>query len=188
MTTEQDVRLRPATAADGPQVAALVHAAYRSEESRLGWTTEADLVGGQRVDAAMVADLVRDDQSVVLLAVAASEAGESLLACCHLEQRADAALLGMVAVRPGQQGRGIGRRMLAAAEEHARTAWGVRSLEITVINHRTELIAWYERCGFGRTGVDHPFPYGDERYGLPRRPDLVLVGMSRQIGSDRMDR
>lgn len=189
MIPEPVIRLRTATEADAAEVAALVHAAYRSDESRSGWTTEADLVGGQRVDAVMVRDLVREEGSVVLLAIGSADGSdesgsdESLLGCCHLERRDDAAYLGMVAVRPGRQGRGIGRRMLDAADEHARTAWGARTLEISVINHRTELIAWYERCGFALTGQEHPFPYGDERYGLPQRADLVLLGMSRPMSA-----
>ncbi|NCT91868.1 GNAT family N-acetyltransferase [Cellulomonas sp. APG4] len=167
-----------ATVDDAPAVADLVHRAYRSDESRTGWTTEADLVGGQRVDAAMVSELVTSPTGVVLVA----EDDDGLLACCHLERRDAVAYLGMFAVRPRHQGRGTGRAMLSAAEEHAARAWGAATLEISVINHRHELIAWYERCGFARTGVEHAFPYGDERYGLPQRDDLVLLEMVKRLG------
>lgn len=169
---------RVATVDDAEAVAALVHTAYRSDESRTGWTTEADLVGGQRVDAAMVRELVTSPTGVVL--VADADDG-TLLTCCHLERRDDVAYLGMFAVRPGRQGQGTGRLMLNAAEAHARDAWGARAVEISVINHRHELLAWYERCGFERTGVEHAFPYGDERYGLPRRDDLVLLEMVKPL-------
>lgn len=169
---------RPATGSDADAVASLVHAAYRSEESRTGWTTEADLVGGQRIDAAMVRELVASPTGVVL--VGDGEAG-ALLSCCYLERRDDVAYLGLFAVRPGHQGQGTGRAMLTAAEAHVRGSWGSRALELSVINHRHELIAWYERCGFARTGVEHDFPYGDERFGLPRRDDIVFVEMVKPL-------
>ncbi len=173
--------VRPATVADAEAVAALVHASYRSEESRRGWTTEADLVGGQRADAAMVRHLVGLPDDVVLTAV--DDDGRPL-ACCHLERRGGSAYLGMFAVRPGEQGRGVGRAMLAAAEAHARDTWGATRVEITVLNHRPELLAWYERCGFVPTGESHPFPYDDRRFGEPRRPDLVLLGMAKDLDDD----
>ena len=177
------LHVRPADHGDAEAVAALVHLAYRSEESRTGWTTEADLVGGQRTDAAMVRDLVDAPGSVVLVAGDAGTGsdGGPLVACCHLERRTHAAYLGMFAVRPGLQGRGVGRAVLDAAEAWAVRAWDVERVEITVLDQRPELIAWYERCGFARTGRDQPFPYGDERFGIPRRPGLVLLGMARPV-------
>lgn len=169
---------RPATVDDAEAVASLVHLAYRSDESRTGWTTEADLVGGQRTDPAMVRELVTTPGTVVLLRL---DDDGSLLASCQLERRDDEAYLGMFAVRPGLQGQGLGREMLEAAVAHARSTWGSVHLHITVLNLRPELIAWYERCGFVMTGEEHPFPYGDERYGQPQRDDLVLLGMVRTI-------
>lgn len=170
--------VRPATVDDAEAVAALVHAAYRSEESRRGWTTEADLVAGQRADAGMIRHLVERADDEVLVAV-----GDDGLpyACCHLQRRDGTAYLGMFAVRPRRQGGGVGRGMLAAAERWARDRWGSTTLEITVLNHRPELLAWYERCGFARTGEEHAFPSDDHRVGEPRRPDLVLLGMSKPI-------
>jgi GNAT superfamily N-acetyltransferase len=170
--------VRPATVDDAEAIAALVHAAYRSEESRRGWTSEAHLVAGQRADAAMIRHLVGLPDDEVL--VAPGDDGLPV-ACCHLERREGGAYLGMFAVRPHAQGAGVGRRMLAAAEAWVRDRWGSTTLEITVLNHRPELLAWYERCGFSRTGEEHPFPYEDRRFGEPRRPDLVLLGMSKPI-------
>ena len=169
---------RTATSDDVDAVVALVESAYRGDASRAGWTTEADILGGQRTDEQMVRELLAAPGSVVL--VVDDEDG-GLLACCHLERRDATGYLGMFAVRPGRQGQGTGRAVLAAAEAHARDVWGAQRLEISVINHRHELIAWYERCGFTRTGVAHPFPYGDERYGLPRRDDIVLWEMAKPL-------
>ncbi|MCL3861428.1 N-acetyltransferase [Actinotalea sp. K2] len=175
--------VRIAADADAGAVVALVDSAYRGEESRQGWTTEADLLGGQRTDVEMVRDLVRDPAGVVLLAEDGPPSA-GLVACCHLERRARTARLGMFAVRPGRQGGGVGRWMLGAATDHATEVWGAERVEITVLAQRTELIAWYERCGFTLTGERHPFPYGDPRYGLPHRDDLELLAMARPVGSN----
>lgn len=169
---------RPATDVDAPAVVALVQSAYRGDASRAGWTTEADLLDGQRTDEGMVRALVAAPGST-LLVLDGDPVG--LLACCHVEERGDGTCyVGMLAVRPAAQGRGLGRVMLAAAEEHARRA-GARRLEMTVIAQRPELIAWYERNGFADTGERSPFPYGDDRFGLPRRADLEFRHLARPL-------
>lgn len=169
--------VRVATVEDADAVTALVQSAYRGEESRAGWTTEAHLLAGQRTDPEMVRELVLAPASVILIA----DSDDALLACCHLKQQDDTAHLGMFAVRPGLQGRGTGRAMLRTAESYARRTWGVGTMALSVINHRHELIAWYERCGFARTGIVHKFPYGDERYGEPLRDDIVLLEMAKTL-------
>ncbi len=142
--------------------------AYRGDDSRKGWTTEADLLDGQRVDAAGVADLIAKSASRVILA----ESGNDLLACAHVEKLGDAGYFGMFSVRPTLQGAGIGNAMLAEAERVARDEWHAREMQMTVIPFRSELIAWYERRGYRCTGIHSPFPYGDERFGIPKRDDL----------------
>jgi ribosomal protein S18 acetylase RimI-like enzyme len=170
---------RRAGAADVPAIVALVESAYRGEVSRTGWTTEADLLDGQRTDAAAVADILRAPGSTVLLA----EAAEGLLACCQLEQRPPAAYFGMFSVQPTGQGHGVGRQVLAEAERIARDEWGATSMIMTVLAQRDDLIAWYERRGYQRTGEQRPFPYGDERYGIPRRPDLVFDVLAKPLSA-----
>lgn len=177
MSGTPTVAVRAATPDDVAAVVDLVQSAYRGDASRAGWTTEADLLDGVRTDAAMVTQLVAAPGSLVL--VADDESG--LLACCHLEGRGEGAYVGMFAVRPGSQGRGAGTAMLDAAAARAR-AWGATDLQLTVLNHRPELIAWYERRGFRLTGGTVPFPaYDDERFGVPLRPDLVLLEMVRPL-------
>jgi len=159
---------RLATSADVAAIVALVESAYRGDVSRKGWTTEADLLDGQRTDPAGVAELIAKPGSCMLLA----ERDGALLACANLEKRGEAGYFGMFSVRPDLQGAGIGRAVLAEAERLARDDWHCREMHMTVISVRDELIAWYERRGYRRTGIHSPFPYGDARFGIPKREDL----------------
>lgn len=159
---------RLATTDDVAAVVALVESAYRGDVSRKGWTTEADLLDGQRTDPLGVADLIAKPGSCLLL----GECGGDLLACANIERRGDIAYFGMFSVRPDLQGGGLGRVVLAEAERMAHDDWHCREMQMTVISVRDELIAWYERRGYRRTGVYSPFPYGDERFGIPKRDDL----------------
>ncbi|MGF1432298.1 GNAT family N-acetyltransferase [Kitasatospora sp. LaBMicrA B282] len=168
--TIAELHFRPATDQDIPALLDLVESAYRGEASRAGWTTEADLLDGQRTDAPALAEtLARPDTRVLL----AERAGE-LLACCTVERRPAGAYFGMFSVHPASQGGGVGRAVLAEAERYVRDEWDAAQLEMTVIVQRDDLIAWYERRGFSRTGELSPFPYGDERFGVPKRPDLAF--------------
>jgi ribosomal protein S18 acetylase RimI-like enzyme len=168
--------VRDATPDDVAAVVALVESAYRGESSRAGWTTEADLLDGQRTDPEAVAAIITSDASKMLVVV---DGDDRLLGCCQLERHEGAACyFGMFAVSPAAQGRGIGNGLLAVAERMARDEWRARSMQMTVIAQRHDLIAWYERRGYLANGESRPFPYGDERFGLPRRDDLrfdVLV-------------
>jgi GNAT superfamily N-acetyltransferase len=168
---------REARIADAPAVAALVESAYRGEISRQGWTTEADLLDGRRTDADEVAGLIASTDGAMLLAEREGE----LLACCYRERRGSEAYFGMFAVRPGLQGGGIGAAVLDEAERRARQDWGCQMMCMLVIDLRDELIAWYSRRGYRRTGVLSPFPYGDERFGLPRRDDLRFERMEKLL-------
>ena len=160
--------LRPAVEGDCAALSLFVNAGYRGEASKAGWTTEADLLDGQRVDADGLRDAVGKQGSVVLL----HEAAGVILACVALEQRLGDCHLGMLTVSPARQANGLGRALLAAAERYAREEFRATLMSMSVIVQRPELIAWYERRGYRRTGRFEPFPYGDERFGLPRRPDL----------------
>ena len=170
--------VRRAVVADVPAIVELVESAYRGDVSRRGWTTEADFLDGQRIDTAGVVEIIGKPDSVVFLGE--STQGE-LLACCHIEKQGGACYFGMFSVRPGLQGSGLGRFMLAAAENFARAEWKCIKMEMTVISIRAELIAWYERRGYHRTGRFKPFPYGDERFGIPKRDDLKFELLEKTL-------
>ena len=170
-----------ATDADLEAIAALVNSGYRGESSRAGWTTEADFLGGQRTDAATLrADLAARPGAVLLTLRDEPEA--QLLGSVWLEpQGADVWYLGMLTIRPDLQARQLGRTLLAEAESYA-VARGARRMRLSVIGVRDTLIAWYERRGYARTGASQPFPYGDERFGLPLRGDLKFEVFEKELG------
>ena len=159
---------RPTTHADIPALVALVTSAYRGDVSRQGWTTEADLLDGQRIDPDVLARDIGRARSRILIA----ERGGEMLACAHVAEEDGAGYFGMFSVRPDLQGGGVGKAMLAEAERIAREEWQLPTMRMTVIDIRDELIAFYGRRGYARTGIKKPFPYGDERYGIPKREDL----------------
>jgi GNAT superfamily N-acetyltransferase len=173
------LRFRTATEADIPDLVALVTSAYRGDASKQGWTTEADLLDGQRIDPDMLRTDLAQPQSLILLAHD-SDTGR-LFACAHVAVDVNedtgincgkTAYFGMFSVSPDTQGGGIGKTVLAEAERIARDTLGCASMRMTVIDCREELVAYYVRRGYMRTGIKKPFPYGDPRYGLPKRGDL----------------
>lgn len=178
MTTLQ---FRDATVADIPALVDLVTRAYRGEASRAGWTTEADLLEGQRIDPDVLRGDIERPRSRVLLA----ERDGALVACAHVAVENDAGgevgYFGMFAVDPDLQGGGTGRAVLAEAERVVRESFGLDRLQMTVIVQRTELIDWYVRRGYRRTGAFKPFPYGDERFGVPLRDDLRFEVLEKEL-------
>jgi GNAT superfamily N-acetyltransferase len=170
---------RTATPADVEAVVALVESAYRGQSSRAGWTTEADLLGGRRTDEPAVLEIISGPSSLMLLAVSPHS---DLLGCCQIERRPDGVCyFGSFAVRPVLQGAGVGGALLGEAERLAREEWSCISMEMTVIAQRAELIEWYRRRGYVPTGETRPFPYGDERFGQPRREDLEFVVLVKPL-------
>lgn len=196
---------RDAEAADVPAIVTLVDSAYRGESSRAGWTHEADVLEGSRTDPGAVAEIIADPASRVLVAEAAgalggapapdvpgapaailgAQAAGGLVGCCHLEFHDDYAYFGMFAIRPDRQAAGLGRAVLAEAERRARATEGVRQLRMTVLTVREELIAYYVRRGYRRTGELTPFPYGDDRFGVPQRPDLRFELLVKDLAENR---
>ncbi len=173
------LRLRSATHQDVDAVVALVESAYRGDASRAGWTTEADLLGGRRTDATDVRACLERAQSRVVVA----EDGGRLVACAHVCVEDGAGYFGMFAVTPGGQGGGLGSAVLAEAERVVRDEWRLPTMRMTVIDVRDELIAYYQRRGYVRTGIRKPFPYGDARFGEPKRPDLRFEVLEKRLAA-----
>ena len=168
---------RAARPADVDALVALVQSAYRGDASRAGWTTEADLLDGQRTDPEGVGRTIADPNSRIVLA----EQDGKLMACAHIECQPRGAYFGMFSVNPKSQGGGIGNQLIAECERIARDEWHCASVFMTVIRQRDELIAWYERRGYAKTGERKPFPYGDARFGLPKRDDLEFIVLEKKL-------
>lgn len=166
-----------AALADVPQLNVLVNGAYRGDSSRLGWTTEADLLDGIRIDEERLTAMITMPDSVILKY---TDEHHRLIGCLHLERHGDKLYLGILAVSPLLQNRGIGGQLLLASEEEARRA-GCSGIYMTVIDGRTELIDWYLRHGYYLTGERKPFPSHDPRFGLPKK-HLEFIVMEKRVG------
>lgn len=169
---------RQAENKDCMAIVQLVDSAYRGETSRRGWTTEAELLDGRRTFTEEVMGIISAAKNEIILL----EVDAMLLASVHIKKQSDEnnnsklsrAYLGMFAVEPKSQNSGMGKALMSYAENFARDKWHCTEMEMTVIRQRPELIAWYEKLGYRVTGESRAFPYGDERYGIPKRGDLVL--------------
>jgi GNAT superfamily N-acetyltransferase len=173
MTTDTALKFRTATLADTSALVALVESAYRGDVSKQGWTTEADMLDGRRTGADDIeACITRPDSRILIAERANADGTRELLACAHIAIEDGAGYFGMFSVQPNLQGGGIGKAVITEAERVAREEWQLPAMRMTVIDIREELIAFYERRGYRRTGIKKPFPYGDERFGIPKRDDL----------------
>ncbi|MCA1196774.1 GNAT family N-acetyltransferase [Sphingomonas sp. R647] len=162
--------IRPATAADLPRLHPVVERAYRGDSARQGWTHEADLLSNTRTDLATLATLV-DGDSRLLIALD----GDTILGCVNIASRGDSlAYLGLLCVDPALQAGGIGKQLIAAAEATARETLAATRIEMTVIDQRVELIAWYERHGYTRSGETRPFP-------VPIDPPLTMAVLTKPL-------
>lgn len=180
-----DLAFRLATTEDVAAVVAIVNAAYREGGGR-AWTTERDLVAGARIGPdGLVALLARPGNAVLV-----AHRGGRLVGCVHVARadatpsappgaRADECVLGMLSVDPAEQASGVGRALVAEAERVARERFGARVMSMRVIPTRAELVAWYERRGYARTGVVVPFvpPPGVT---FPRGP-LVFERLEKRL-------
>lgn len=155
----------PATINDISKLEQLVNSAYRGESSRQGWTTEADFLDGIRVDTERLAEIMQGKDSKILKAI---DASSNIIGCVHLEKQGNKLYLGMLTVSPALQNKGIGKLLLAEAEDEARKQH-CNSIYMTVLTERDTLIAWYVRHGYVLTPLRKPFPMGNPRFGLPKK-------------------
>jgi GNAT superfamily N-acetyltransferase len=157
------ITFRKADFNDIHKLTELVNSAYRGDDSKLGWTTEADLLGGQRTDAEKISEMISALDSQIELAI---ENGE-LQGCIYIKRENRFVYFGMLTVRPTLQNKGAGKLLLSRLEDLTRE-WGYKKIRMTVISQREELIAFYQRRGFNFTGETEPFPENDPRFGLPK--------------------
>ena len=172
------ISFRSAVPSDVDALVPFVNGGYRGESSKRGWTTEADILGGQRTDHEKMLEMVEAKDARVELAHAEDGA---LIGCVYLKKEADGSCyLGMLTVDPARQSGGIGKLIMAHSDAAAR-AWGCRRMRMTAISVRAELIAYYERRGYAKTGVSEPFPENDPRFGLPKVRGLLFVELAKTL-------
>jgi ribosomal protein S18 acetylase RimI-like enzyme len=164
-----------ATIADVSELNILVNSAYRGDSSKKGWTTEADLLGGIRIDEKGLTAIIGKKNSFILKYTE----NDRIIASVMLENQQDQLYLGMLTVSPELQGGGIGKKLLKAAEEVAKEL-NLTKISMTVISVRSELIAWYKRHGYQTTGQTKPFPMNDPNFGLPTQ-FLEFIVMEKTI-------
>lgn len=179
----EDFNIRDATLEDVNALEFLVNAAFRGESSKNGWTTEEHLLGGQRTDKETLELMLVTPSNTVLVAEANDRNKErigKLSACVLLAKKDDVLYLGMLTVAPELQGLGVGKHLLKAAEKFG-TQVNCQKIEMTVIAQRIELIDWYKRHGYLQTDEVRPFPYGNLRFGEPKRDDLHFIVLEKTL-------
>ena len=166
---------RIANVADAEAVASLVNKAYRPEDGARGWTHESDLIAGQRTNARQVADAINRPDSFILLCLK----GQEIVACVHVEKERTECHIGTLAVSPSLQSEGIGNRMLSQAEDFARMTFSSEIFTILVLSARPELISFYTKRGYQRTGaaMDYPFLAG---VGIPKLRGLKVEVLKKR--------
>ncbi len=190
------VFLRQAESKDITALKQLLDRCYRQAE---GWTNEADLVAGIRTTEAELASVIADPKHYVFVYPKTNtgerdgeETGE-ILGCIAVELKTESNLsndgyIGMFAVHPELQGAGVGNVILVAAETFAeRHLLSSKSsvaqpsrLTMSILSHRPELLAYYQRRGYQLTGAAMPFPV-DGNNGEPMRNDLELLELEKRI-------
>jgi len=135
------MRARLATTRDIPGLVRLINAAYR---------VEAFFIRGDRTSPEEVHALMEAPGSGILV-IDTSEPGHPAGAV-HVETHGTRGHFGLLAVDPGQQGRGLGRSLITAVEAHCRAA-GCEVVELEVFNVRTELPPFYASCGYVAAGT-----------------------------------
>jgi ribosomal protein S18 acetylase RimI-like enzyme len=172
--------LNPAVEADYAAIIDLANLAFRGTGPSASWNTEADFIAGPRLNESLLrTDLAAKPEAHLM--TYRDDPNGPLLGTVLLDPKQNGVwYLGLLTVRPDLQNRQLGRALLAAAEDYAKQR-GAHRIQMTVVNVRTTLIAWYERRGYTVTDETRPFPYGDDRFGKPLRNDLHFAVLQKDI-------
>ena len=168
-----EITIRFAVAADLTLLHPMIERAYRGETARRGWTHEADLLEGDRTTLAILVAIVGDPAQRLLMA---SRDG-TVIGCVAIADRGDGlAYLGQLCVEPELQAGGLGKLLILSAEQGAIDEFGAERIEMTVIDRRAELIAYYERRGYAVTGERRDFP-------IALDPPLFMAVLEKRLAA-----
>lgn len=163
------LHFRIARVDDSAEIAQLVNEAYRPAPGMGGWTHESDLVSGKRINSEKVENLMKQENSTILVGVL----GSIIATCVHIEKEGTNGYIGMLAVSPLLQGLGKGKEVLAHAEEYAVKNFNSNNFVMVVVAARTELISFYLRRGYKKTGTTMQYPL-DAGVGTPKFDALQI--------------
>ena len=166
---------RTANNADAETIAELVNRAYRPESGATGWTHESDLVAGNRTNAAQIVGTILSRDSVILVGLN----NEEIVACAHVQKDGNCSHIGMLAVNPILQKVGAGKQMLAHAEKYASAVFGSEKFVMVVVSARIELVSFYLRRGYHKTGSVMGYPLSAGA-GTPKTPDLKIEVLEKR--------
>ena len=164
-----------ATLQDIPSLNILINSAYRGETSKKGWTTEANILEGKRTNEEELTETILNPKNTILKYTE----NDQIIGSVLLVEKEHQLYLGMLTVSPELQNSGIGKKLLAEAENHAK-ALGLSSIIMTVISVREELIAWYKRHGYADTGEREAFPDSEIHVRISEAP-LEFIYLEKKL-------
>ncbi|MBE2217054.1 MAG: GNAT family N-acetyltransferase [Ignavibacteria bacterium] len=175
---KNDIEFKIAAAGDAEKITTLVNSVYRGENSKKGWTTEADFLGGIRITEEKVRDIIGQAGDHIILAVIES----NIIGCVQLENPPgmEYSYFGMLSVDVDYQSKGIGKILINECERYTKEVLGLSEIRMKVINRRKELIEYYERRGYISTGELEVFGSKEGTFGDPTE-ELVFETFSKKL-------
>ena len=167
---------RIATVEDIPALVELVNGVYRGKNALKGWTSEAKILDGQRIDSTMLQEIMANPKERIFVL----DVGGELQGCVQVSESGASVFLGMLSVPVELQGKGLGANLIKFVEVYAQER-GFQSVKMHVLDVRSELISYYERKGYAGTGETADWPWGILKWGTPKREDLKFVVLQKKI-------
>lgn len=162
---------------DAEEISRLVNDAYRPKSNSQGWTHEAELISGDRINAQQIEKLLQPKSSILLACLS-----EKIIACVHVENSADHVYIGMLACEQNYQGQGIGKEMLFQAEQYAFAHFKAKLFKMKILSSRPELLDFYQRRGYRLSGEVEEF-HSNENVGFALVTGLKIIGLEKNFSS-----
>lgn len=160
---------------DIQEISNLINLTYSGYSGKKGWTTEADLLSGQKVTPKAIGEILSNPNKKILV----SRGNKLLLGCVFLEKRDKSIYLSALTVNPNFQRKNIGSKLLSSSETFSSLFWKIYNIEMTVLNQRHELLEWYKKRGYKDFGLRLPFPYWNKEMGIPKIGGLEFVVLTK---------